>query len=123
LTLHAADLLPVEMPWQGTPQSPLILLETPYRQLVPFSPFDPSLSDANVLLMGKSGGGKTFLAQKTLAELGRANPQISILERGDSYRPFVELMGGRVIEVNLDGTEALNPGTCHPARAHRAERR
>ena len=109
LTLHAADLLPVEMPWQGTPQSPLILLETPYRQLVPFSPFDPSLSDANVLLMGKSGGGKTFLAQKMLAELGRANPQISILERGDSYRPMVELMGGRVIEVDLDSNEALNP--------------
>jgi hypothetical protein len=109
LTLHAADLLPAEMPWQGTPQSPLILLETPYRQLVPFSPFDPSLSDANLLLMGKSGGGKTFMAQKMLVELGRANPQISILERGDSYRPLVELMGGRVIEVDLDSNEALNP--------------
>ena len=114
LTLHAADLLPVEMPWQGTPQSPLILLETPYRQLVPFSPFDPTLSDANVLLMGKSGGGKTFLAQKMLLELGRANPQISILERGDSYRPLVELMGGRVIEVDLDSSEVLNPWDLPP---------
>ena len=35
--------------------------------------------------------------------------EISILERGDSYRPLVELMGGRVIEVNLDGNETLNP--------------
>lgn len=109
LTLHAADLLPVEMPWQGTPQSPLVLLETPYRQLVPFSPFDSGLSDANVLVMAKSGGGKTFLVQKMLLETGRANPLISILERGDSYRPLVELMGGRVIEVDLDGAEALNP--------------
>jgi len=109
LTLHAADLLPVEMPWQGTPQSPLVLLETPYRQLVPFSPFDSGLSDANLLLIAKSGGGKTFLAQKMLLEMGRANPLISILERGDSYRPLVELMGGRVIEVDLDGIEALNP--------------
>ena len=48
LTLHAADLLPVETPWQGTPQSPLVLLETPYRQLVPFSPFDAGLSDAKI---------------------------------------------------------------------------
>ncbi len=114
LTLHAADLLPVEMPWQGTPQSPLILLETPYRQLVPFSPFDPSFSDGNLLLMAKSGGGKTFMAQKKLLELGRANPLISILERGDSYRPLVELMGGRVIEVDLDGSEALNPWDLPP---------
>ncbi len=42
LTLNAADLLPVEMPWRGTQHSPLMLFETPYRQLVPFSPFDPS---------------------------------------------------------------------------------
>ena len=40
-TLHAADLLMVESPWKGTPNSPLILLETPYRQLVPFSPVRP----------------------------------------------------------------------------------
>ncbi len=109
LTLHAADLLPVEAPWQGTPRSPLILLETPYRQLVPFSPFDPSFGDANVLVMARSGGGKTFLVQKLLLELGRANPLISILERGDSYGPLVELMGGREIDVDLDGHEALNP--------------
>jgi hypothetical protein len=29
LTLHAADLLPLEVPWQGTPHSPLMLFETP----------------------------------------------------------------------------------------------
>jgi len=41
--------------------------------------------------------------------LGRLNPLISILESGDSYRPLVELMGGRVIEVDLEGRETLNP--------------
>jgi hypothetical protein len=108
LTLHAADLLPVELPWQGL-SFPVILLETPSRQMVPFSPFDPSLGDSNMLIMAKSGGGKTFMAQLLLLMLGRINAQISILERGDSYRPLVELMGGRVIEVNLDGNETLNP--------------
>jgi type IV secretory pathway VirB4 component len=108
LTLHAADFLPVELPWQGL-GSPVILLETPTRQLVPFSPFDSSLSDANMLIMAKSGGGKTFMAQLLLLMLGRINAQVSILERGDSYRPIIELMGGRVIDVNLDGNETLNP--------------
>jgi hypothetical protein len=108
LTLHAADLLPVELPWQGL-SSPVILLDTPSRQMVPFSPFDPSLGDANMLIMAKSGGGKTFMAQLLLLMLGRINARISILERGDSYRPLVELMGGRVVEVNLDGNETLNP--------------
>src|SRR5579859_762126 len=39
LTRNAADLVPVETPWPGTPRSPLILVESPYRQLIPFSPF------------------------------------------------------------------------------------
>jgi len=108
LTLHAADLLPVEVPWQGL-NYPVILLETPSRQMVPFSPFDPTLGDANMLIMAKSGGGKTFMAQLLLLMLARIDAQISILERGDSYRPLVDLMGGRVIDVNLDGQETLNP--------------
>jgi type IV secretory pathway VirB4 component len=94
LTSNAADLLPLEVPWGGMPQSPLVLLETPYRQLVPFSPWDPSLSDANLLIIAKSGGGKTFLSQQLLLMMARARPLISILEKGDSYRPLVELMGG-----------------------------
>jgi len=109
LTLHAADLLPVEMPWGGTPNSPLMLFETPYRQLIPFSLFDSSLGDANQLIMAKSGGGKTFMTQEFLLMMARAKPLISILERGDSYQPLVELMGGRVINVDLDGKETLNP--------------
>ena len=109
LTLHAADLLPVETPWGGTPNSPLILFETPYRQLIPFSPFDSDLGDANQLIMAKSGGGKTFMTQGFLLMMARAKPLISILERGDSYKPLVELMGGRVINVDLDGKETLNP--------------
>jgi hypothetical protein len=114
LTLNAADLLPVEMPWCGTRHSPLMLFETPYRQLVAFSPFDANLSDANMLIMAKSGGGKTFMTQLFLLMMARANPQISIIERGDSYRPLVELMGGRVIDVNLDGNETLNPWDLPP---------
>jgi hypothetical protein len=109
LTSNAADLLPVEMPWRGTPRSPLFLLETPYRQLVPFSVFDPGLSDANMLVMAKSGGGKTFMVQQFLLMAARDNPLISIIERGDSYRPLVELMGGRMITMSLDTDQTINP--------------
>jgi hypothetical protein len=109
LTSNAADLVPVEMPWRGTPRSPLFLLETPYRQLIPFSLFDPGLSDANMLVMAKSGGGKTFMVQQFLLMAARDNPLISIIERGDSYRPLVELMGGRMITMSLDTDQTLNP--------------
>lgn len=109
LTSNAADLLPVEMPWRGTPRSPLFLLETPYRQLIPFSPFDPGLGDANMLIMAKTGGGKTVMVQQLLLMAARDNPLISIIERGDSYRPLVELMGGRMITMSLDTDQTINP--------------
>lgn len=108
LTPNAADLLPVETPWAGTPRSPLFLLETPYRQLIPFSPFDPSLSDANMLIMGKSGGGKTLMMQMLLSTAARTNPLVSIIERGDSYQPLVELMGGQMISMSLDSEQTIN---------------
>jgi type IV secretory pathway VirB4 component len=109
LTSNAADLLPVETPWQGTPRSPLFLLETPYRQLIPFSLFDPSLSDANLLVMAKSGGGKTLMVQQLLLMASRANPLVSIIERGDSYRPLIELMDGQMITMALDSDQTINP--------------
>ena len=109
LTTNAADLIPVETPWQGTPRSPFFLFETPYRQLIPFSPFDPGLSDANMLIMAKSGGGKTFMVQQLLSMASRANPLVSIVERGDSYKPLVELMGGRMITMSLDADQTINP--------------
>jgi hypothetical protein len=114
LTSNAADLLPFEAPWHGTPRSPLFLLETPYRQLIPFSPFDSALSDANMLIMAKSGGGKTLMAQMLLLMAARTNPLVSILERGDSYQPLVELMGGRMITMSLDSDETINPWDLPP---------
>jgi hypothetical protein len=109
LSNNAADLLPVESPWQGTPRSPLFLLETPYRQLIPFSLFDPSLSDANMLIMAKSGGGKTLMVQQLLLMASRANPLVSIIERGDSYRHLIELMGGQMFTMSLDSQQTINP--------------
>jgi type IV secretory pathway VirB4 component len=49
------------------------------------------------------------MTQEFLLMMARAKPLISILERGDSYQPLVELMGGRVINIDLDGRETLNP--------------
>lgn len=109
LTTNAADLMPIETPWQGTPRSPLFLLETPYRQLIPFSLFDPSLSDANLLVMAKSGGGKTLMVQQLLLMASRTDPLVSIIEHGDSYRPLIELMGGHMITMALDSEQTINP--------------
>ena len=121
LSCHAADLLPLEMPWTGTPRSPQILIETPYRQLIPFSPFDPDFSDANMLIAGASGHGKSMMTGQLLLQAARQDTRVSIIERGDSYRNLVEYMGGEMITMALDSDQTLNPwdleaGESEPSR-------
>jgi type IV secretory pathway VirB4 component len=117
LTTHAADLVPIEMPWEGTPRSPLMLIETPYRQLLPFSPFDPNLPDANMMIAAASGHGKSVLMGHMLLQAAREDNLVSILERGDSYRSMVEYMDGQMISVALDSTVAMNPWDLEPNEA------
>lgn len=114
LTTHASDLVPIEMPWNGTPRSPLMLIETPYRQLLPFSPFDANLSDANMILAAASGHGKSVLMGHMLLQAARQDNLVSILERGNSYRPMVEYMDGQMITVALDSQTTLNPWDLEP---------
>ena len=109
LTPHAADLVPVEMPWAGTTRSPLMLFETPYRQLIPFSPFDPGLENANAIIAATSGSGKSVVVGRMLLTCGRQDAQVSIIERGDSYLPAVTYMGGQMISMSLDSTQTINP--------------
>jgi type IV secretory pathway VirB4 component len=59
--------------------------------------------------MGTSGSGKTLMTQLVLLMSSRTDPLVSILERGDSYLPLVELMGGQMIEVSLDSDQTINP--------------
>ena len=121
LTPNAADFLPVDMPWSGTKQNPLVLFETPHRQLIPYSMFDPDLPNANGLLMGMSGSGKTLAMQELLMMAARGGALVSILERGDSYLPLVDLMGGQMIEMSLDSEQTVNawdlrPGETEPGK-------
>ena len=125
LTPHAADLVPVEMPWAGTIRSPLMLFETPYRQLIPFSPFDPGLENANAIIAAASGSGKSVLVGRMLLTCGRQDVQVSIIERGDSYLPAVTYMGGQMISMSLDSTQTINPfdldeGETAPSNDHLA---
>jgi type IV secretory pathway VirB4 component len=123
LTPHAADLLALELPWAGTVRSPLMAFETRYRQLLPFSHFDPSLENANVLLAGASGSGKTVATNMMLMMAARENVQVSIIERGDSYYHPVTFMGGRMISMSLDSEQTINPfdldpGETEPSNDH-----
>jgi hypothetical protein len=114
LTPHAADLMALELPWAGTTRSPLMLFETPYRQLLPFSPFDPNLENANAIIAATSGTGKSVFVGKMLLTCAREDAQVSIIERGDSYYHSVIFMGGQMITMSLDTDQTINPFDLEP---------
>jgi hypothetical protein len=116
LTCHAADLAPVEMPYEGTPRSLMMMFPTPYRQLLPFSMFDPSMENANAIIAATSGTGKSMLVQAMLLAAGRQSVRVSILERGDSYAQTVRYMGGRTITMSLDSPWTINPFDFEPGK-------
>ena len=122
LTPHGADLLPLELPWSGTTRSPLMLFETPYRQLLPFSPFDPALENANAIIAATSGTGKSVLVGKMLLTCARQDVQVSIIERGDSYYHAVAFMGGEMITMSLDSRQTINPFDLEPRQTEPSER-
>ena len=114
LTEHAADLIPVEVPWEGTTDDPAMLFKTPYRQLIPLSHFSPSIENANMILAATSGTGKGVLVGKMLLTYARQGAKISILERGDSYACAIEYMGGRMLTMSLDSEYTINPFDLEP---------
>jgi type IV secretory pathway VirB4 component len=123
LSEHAADLIPVEVPWEGTMDEPAMLFKTPYRQLIPLSHFSPGLENANMILAATSGTGKGVLVGKMLLTYARQGAKISILERGDSYASAIEYMGGRMLTVSLDSEYVINPfdleaGEAEPSNDH-----
>ena len=116
LSEHAADLVPLEMPWKGMERDPLTLWHTPYRDLLPYSPFDAGLENANALICANSGSGKSVLVGKLLLTCARRDTKVSILERGDSYKTAVELMGGQMLKMSLDSKFTINPFDLEPGQ-------
>lgn len=114
LSSHAADLCPLELPWEGTPATPLMLLPTPYRQLIPYSPFDPSIENANGLVIATSGSGKSVAISMMLLAAARRECRISIIERGNSYEDTIRFLGGEMITMSLDSDRAINPFDLDP---------
>ena len=112
LTTHAADLVPVEMPWAGTPRTPLMLFETPYRQLIPFSPFDAGLENANAIVAAASGAGKERSRRTDVVDLQPAGCA------GLDHRAWRFLPPGRDVHGRPDDLHvARQPADDQPVRS------
>lgn len=105
-----ANLLPLSAEWQGTKESKLLLL-TDNNEIIPFDLFDESLSAKHGLIIGQTGGGKSFATNYLLKDffIESEKNHIIIIDVGGSYRKLCSLFGGQYLEVELSERFAFNP--------------
>ena len=98
----AVDLMPLFSFREGKGKVPLL---TPTNSVVFYDPFDAEVTaNANILVTGTSGSGKSFLVSSLLsgyeiacAAKGEPGPYTFILDNGDSYSRYAEITGGRYV--------------------------
>jgi len=72
--------------------------------------FDPKMLNSNLLIVGRSGRGKSaFLGMLTESLLANPNYEIIKVDVGGSHRNEVELFGGRHFEIKMSEPSGLCP--------------
>lgn len=105
-----SHMLPLSGEWKGT-KNPNMLLLTDNNELLPFDLFDETLSAKHGLIIGQTGGGKSFATNYLLTNFFNESEKnhIIIIDVGGSYRKLCSLFGGQYLEVELSEKFAFNP--------------
>lgn len=114
-TSNLADFLPVYGPWSGH-EVPRVLLRSRFGSLTKFDPFSPNMTNANQLIAGSSGSGKSYLANAILTSTAGEN-QTFIVDIGGSYKKMTDNLDGQYIPLGVDSGLSLNPFDLGPGES------
>ena len=124
-TSNVASFSPLYGYWEGN-KEPVCLLQNRDGALLGFNPFAPELLNWNGLVFGGSGAGKSFVVSALMlmfygyqSKQGK-RPKMVWLDNGASSQRLVEVLGGEVIDLQIDSELCLNvfdlpPGETKPS--------
>ncbi len=113
LSSEPANLMPLQGEWKGTP-SPGMILQALKGQLFNWHPFDNNSGNYNVVVVGKSGSGKSVFMQDLLVSTLSNKGKVFVLDMGRSFENTCKLLGGQFIEFGRTSEICLNPFTNIP---------
>ena len=79
------------------------------KEIVKINPWSSELTNANQLVMGIAGSGKSFYTNLFLFRLVPWNVEIMIVDRSKSYETICKMAGGEYLYFDLDGKQSINP--------------
>ena len=77
--------------------------------IVDFFKRDHERVNSNMVILGKSGSGKSYATKTILTGLAAENTKIFILDPENEYKSLAENLGGRLIDVGTASEGRINP--------------
>lgn len=106
-TRHVVPFLPMFSSWSGT-GTPMLMLFGRDEGLMTFSPYDTD-GNMNMIIAAQSGMGKSFASNELMMNFLTIGGRCWVIDKGFSYKPLCEVMGGSYIEFAADNQLCLNP--------------